>query len=172
MCTPCSDGEYQDLTGQTSCKTCSNYQDKEGETKCLPCPSGSNEIKNCNTESESSGSFPWWIFIIIGMVVGLVIIIIVIIVVLLFKKKKKENKKKEEEPNIPIEQDIDVKEEKMLSPKDDLLCVEKFDSKEFDAENITIPFEESYVSFFFFFVFVFVFIVLKMIVINFVIVIV
>jgi len=47
VCQKCPAGEYQDLTGQTSCKTCENgHISAEGSSKCTACSVGEKEVDN------------------------------------------------------------------------------------------------------------------------------
>ncbi|HMQ06110.1 MAG TPA: hypothetical protein PKC30_02360 [Saprospiraceae bacterium] len=41
-CTPCPEGTFQDLSGQTSCNTCpqGSFQDEIGQSECKLCPIG------------------------------------------------------------------------------------------------------------------------------------
>ncbi|XP_063675686.1 uncharacterized protein LOC134812275 isoform X1 [Bolinopsis microptera] len=47
VCQKCPAGDYQDLTGQTSCKTCdSGHISAEGSSKCTACSVGEKEVNN------------------------------------------------------------------------------------------------------------------------------
>jgi ATP-dependent Zn protease len=95
---PCS--ERVSVPGSSSPCGSSCYLQKDGVTCSVECVEGvkveeEGVCKPVDKKSKNSSVFPWWIFLIMGLV--LLMIIIIIIIMVLFKKRKKKVMNEEEE---------------------------------------------------------------------------